>query len=336
MNPSDSPVIIFFGSSADSCIVLEALLSHSYSIACVVTQPPRPIGREHTLTKTPMHVLAESHQITVLNFQTSHEKPWIYQDDEQVIQTLQTFKPNLFITASYGQLIPWRSIESCSYGGINVHPSLLPRWRGADPTPWTILANDHQTGVTIVKLSQQFDEGTILAQKKIAIKPQLHESLRKTLFSQGAELLLEALPQYLSGNTSPIKQHNDHITLARRLTKQDGFIPWPLIVSAIEHTTIPWEEVKQLPVISYLINQLGEETVQEISTPLSSSITRLYYALHPWPGIWTIVTMNGKEKRMKILEIEPHHDQFTIKTIQLEGKTPVAFSSIAPYLSHKA
>jgi methionyl-tRNA formyltransferase len=333
MNSFDSPVIIFFGSSPDSGIVLNTLLSQHYSIACVVTQPPRPIGRDQILTKTPVQFIAESHNITVLNFQSSQEKPWLYHDDEQVIHTLQTFKPDLFITASYGQLIPWKSITSCSWGGINIHPSLLPRWRGADPTPWTILANDHQTGVTIVKLSQEFDEGTILAQKKVTVKPQLHELLRETLFTQGAKLLIETLPHYLSGNTTSIEQHNHHVTLARRITKQDGFIPWSLIISAIEQTTISWEQVKQLPITSHLIHQLGEETTKNLSTPLSSYLTRLYFALHPWPGTWTIVTMNGKEKRMKILDIQLTHEQFTLNTIQLEGKNPTSFSSIAAYIS---
>lgn len=333
MKSSYSPVIVFFGSSLDSCIVLSALLEAGYSIACVVTQPERPIGREQILTKTPVQLLAESHHITLLHFETSSEKPWLYKQEEQVIHTLQTFKPDLFVTASYGQLIPWQSIESCSYGGINIHPSLLPRWRGADPTPWTILANDHQTGVSIVTLSQQFDEGTILAQKKFPMELQLHASLRKMLFTHGAELLIQTLPTYLSQKSSPTKQHDHHISLARRLQKQDGYIPWPLITSAMEKKDIPWEAIQDLPVVRHLVDQLGSDATKKICTPFYSYVTRLYYALHPWPGIWTIITIHGKEKRMKILDIEKTQEQFTIKTVHIEGKTPTAYSSIAPHIT---
>ena len=174
--------ILFFGSTSDSVIVLERLFTlHSslctIQIQAIVTQPPRPVGRDHIVTPTPVEIWGKAQNITTLSFESNPLKPWLYKDEQQVIDTLQSVQADLLISASYGQKIPTETLTSAQFGGLNVHPSILPRWRGGDPVPWAILTGDHQIGVTVVTLSEKFDEGLIVAQKKFRqpkTTPQAH------------------------------------------------------------------------------------------------------------------------------------------------------------------
>ena len=157
---------IFFGSTNDSLIVLNKI--STLDIACIVTQPARPVGRDKVVTPTPVELWAKKQNTTLLTFPSDGEKPWLYKDESMVIETLATIKADLIISACYGERIPFQTIHAARFGGVNVHPSLLPRWRGGDPVPWAILAGDHQTGVSVVTLGESFDQGIILGQKKTA------------------------------------------------------------------------------------------------------------------------------------------------------------------------
>ncbi len=235
--------VIFFGSTSDSVLVLEKLSG----VVAVVTQPPKPIGRKQIITPTPVQIWAKSHNISTTT--ATARSP---------------FKPDLLISASYGEKIPFEYITHARFGGLNVHPSLLPRWRGGDPVPWAIMTGDHQIGVTVVTLSEQFDQGKIIAQKKIPIAP--HDTsgpLRTHLFQLGAELLVESLPDYLSGENKGVEQKIKNEPYARRFTRDDGFEPWDTLINTKEAVRIQTK----------------------------------FRALHPWPGLWTTF----HEKRLKVL-----------------------------------
>jgi len=263
--------IIFFGSTSDSVIVLGKLSE----VVAVVTQPPRPIGRDKVITPTPVDAWAKAHQLPILSFATNPDKPWEYADEQAVVDTLQPFKADLFVSASYGQKIPSALINAAKYGGLNVHPSVLPRWRGTDPVPWTLLSGDHQTGVTIVTLSTtKFDVGRIIAQKKIPVTP--HDTtvpLREKLFELGAELLCESLPDYVSGKNKGAAQKTENEPYAKRLTRDDGFEKWENIIDPAQ----------------------------------SEKINRKFRSFYPWPGLWTLV--DGK--RLKILKFT--HEPVTVQ-----------------------
>lgn len=270
--------VLFFGSTTDSVLVLEKLSN----VIAVVTQPPRPVGRKQILTPTPVETWAKEHHIPILSFENNKEKPWLYSDENQVIDTLEPFKADLLISASYGQKIPTKTLSGAKLGGINIHPSILPRWRGGDPVPWAIMTGDAQIGVTVVTLSEKFDAGMILAQKKIPIKP--HDTsgpLRTHLFELGAELLVASLDHLdLRGESLQGMKTEPY---ARRLTRQDGFEPW-------EHIIDPKE---------------------------ADRIDRKFRALHPWPGLWSMV----KEKRIKILGFD-----HTPTIVQFAGKKPLTYT----------
>lgn len=255
--------VLFFGSTTDSVIVLNKIVS--FGVSAIVTQPPRPVGRDKIITPTPVETWAKEHSITTLSFPSNPEKPWAFADEQQVIDVIEPIKPDLLITASFGVKIPLRTIEKATYGGINIHPSLLPRWRGADPVPWAILSGDHQIGVSVVTLSKEFDKGTILAQKKVPILPtDTSDPLRTKLFSIGAELLVDILEK------QSYKKKLEHVFVgkeypyAKKFKREDGFEPWNALINTNE----------------------------------SERINRKFRALHPWPGLWTLYN----NKRLKILE----------------------------------
>jgi len=312
--------IIFFGSTTDSVLVLNALYTLNsklcaLEIAAVVTQPPRPVGRKQVITPTPVEIWAKTHNIPLISFPHNPSQPQLFADDQVVIDTLQPFKADLLVSASFGQKIPWQIIQATKFGGLNVHPSILPRWRGADPVPWAIMAGDAQTGVTIVTLSKTFDAGEIIAQKKIPItSADFADPLRAKLFSLGAELLVEIL----ASKGHPFKgspQDPHKAKYARRLTRDDGFEPWEAIQKAFQDS--------------------GE----------AQRIDRKFRALAPWPGLWTIIEFREKSlelssRRLKILSCHLNSKPQTLNsilildTVQLEGKTPISFQQFAAaYLS---
>lgn len=309
--------ILFFGSTTDSVIVLEKLKN----ITAVVTQPPKPVGRDKIITPTPVEMWAHEHHTTVLSFPTNPEKPWLFADLQQVIDALEPIKADLLISASFGVKIPWETIEKTKYGGINIHPSILPRWRGADPVPWAILSGDHQIGVSVVMLSEKFDTGAILAQKKIPILPTgTSDPLRTKLFTIGAELLVDLLPQYCASPHS-----FDKTALSRKFVK-----------TAQKKSAA--EKMQTLPYARKFKRDNGFEEWENLQKAIKEGvdaerIERKWRALHPWPGVWTRLPGGSPMRRLKILKLhlEPSHTSspiphtLVLNEVQLEGKKPVSW-----------
>lgn len=300
---------IFFGSALDSLPTLNVLNSWKHpgfaiELLSVVTQPPRPVGRHKIVTPTPVQEWAEQHHIPVLSFPSIPDTPWLFADESAVADSLSPFSPDLIVVTYYGQKIPWHIIQSTAYGGINIHPSLLPRWRGADPVPWAILSGDHQVGVTVLTLAEQFDKGIILGQKKIPVADtDMTNPLYKKLFILGATLLGEILQDYLNGNSKGTPQGESTTPYARRLKREDGYESWGNITRAIKDGTD------------------------------AARIDRKYRALTPWPGLWTTILIHGAEKRLKILEATLTHGKFLPLRIQVEGKMAVSFNDFRRYYS---
>jgi len=302
--------IIFFGSTEDSVIVAKTLHA-KYPLAAVVTQPEKPVGREKTITKTPLDVWATEQKIPCLTFVQDEEQGWKYKNDDDVTNSLATFKPDLFVTACYGQKLPSAALKLPKSGSINIHPSLLPRWRGADPVPWTIIAGDAQTGVTISIITDTFDSGDIIAVKKIPVTDHdMPDPLRTNLFTIGAHLLLETLPTYIKGNCELVPQRKEDVVVARKLTRQDGFIPFTLVEKSLAGEDVLREERL-------------DTVLQEITEPLPQAMVRLLRALSPWPGVWTTISIDGVDKRLKLLEYATRDGRLVITNVQLEGKNPV-------------
>jgi methionyl-tRNA formyltransferase len=247
--------IVFMGSPDFSVPALRALVgngsgrggsrTHPYQVVGIVTQPDRPAGRGMKLSPPPVKVVADELHIPVIQPQKLREP--------QALQQLQDWHPDLIVVSAFGQILRPQVLDLPQYGCINVHASLLPRWRGAAPIQAAIQAGDVETGLTIMKMDPGLDTGPMLRQRAIPISPQdTGGSMLAKLSHLGGELLLETLPGYLSGEIIPQPQPDNGSTYAPMLKKEDGlldftrpavelerqvraFHPWP-------GTFLPWQD----------------------------------------------------------------------------------------------
>jgi len=194
-------------------------LTMAYDVVGVVTQPDRPAGRGRKVEANPVKKMAEAAGVPI--FQPTDLK------DPQEVAQLRAWDADLFVVAAYGHILSPEVLDIPTYGCINVHASLLPRWRGASPIPAAILAGDSETGVTIMKMDAGLDTGPILAQQETTIEvDDTAISLGARLAEMGAQCLVEILPVYVGGELEPWLQPAEGETFAPQLEKNDGLVDW--------------------------------------------------------------------------------------------------------------
>jgi len=197
------------------------------------------------------------------------------------------FRPDLGVVASFGALIPQKVINWPKKGLLNLHPSLLPKYRGPTPIPTAILNGEKETGLTIIKVDEQIDHGPIVAQFKETIKEEdTSESLLNRLFAIGSDVLVTILPSFLEDRIEIKKQDHIKATFTQKLTRDDGKIDWS--------KPIDYQE-------------------------------RFVRAMFPWPGAWGEVKANNQVKRLKILKAHLKNKKLILDLVQLEGKKPVTW-----------
>lgn len=216
---TEKPRIVFMGTPDFAVPSLEALIDCGYRVVGVVTQPDRPRGRKQVLTPPPVKQAAEKRGIPV--FQPEKLR------DPEAVQTVLSMEPDLVVTAAYGQIVPQAILDGPGYGCINVHASLLPKYRGGAPIHRAVIEGEKETGITIMKMVPELDAGDILAQRAISIDDRDHAgSLHDKLSRLGAELLIETLPDLLSGRIQPIPQDDGLATYAPNIRREDEWINW--------------------------------------------------------------------------------------------------------------
>lgn len=207
----------------------------TWQVAAVVTQPDRPSGRGKKLTPPPVKEQAQAAGIPVL-------QPEKIRRD--VVEQLAALQPEVIVVAAFGQILRRNLLNLPPHGCINIHASLLPRWRGAAPVAAAIRAGDAETGVTLMKMDPGLDTGPMLAKRAIPITPQhTTDTLTDELAHLGASLLIDTLPAWLAGQIEPQPQSDSQATLAPRLQKEEGEIDWSLSAAQIERTVrafSPW------------------------------------------------------------------------------------------------
>ena len=213
--------VIFMGTPDFSVPVLKALIE-KHDVVCVYTQPPRPAGRGQKLTPSPVHVEAEKHNIMV-RYPVS-----LKSEAEQ--RLFEMLNADIAVACAYGLILPVEILNACPKGCINVHASLLPRWRGAAPIQRAIMAGDSQSGVTIMQMEAGLDTGDMLLSESTPITPQttageLHDKLSEI----GARLILKVLEKM----PTPVPQSFDGVTYAHKITKEDCLIDWTKPASVV-------------------------------------------------------------------------------------------------------
>jgi methionyl-tRNA formyltransferase len=233
--------ILFMGTPDFAVPSLAALVRDGYAVVAVVTQPDRPRGRGRKLVASPVKQFAEAHALPVLQPETLRSA--------EAVARLAALRPDLIVVAAFGQILRPSVLALPPQGCINVHGSLLPRWRGAAPVQAAILAGDQVTGSTIMLMDEGMDTGPILAQEALLIEPaETGGELTARLARQGAGLLSATLPAWLAGRIVPRPQEESLATACRPIRKEEGRIDW---------------------------------------TSPASSIGRMVRAYHPWPAAST-------------------------------------------------
>jgi len=288
--------IIFMGTPDFSVPTLNILIQH-HDVIGVITQPDRPAGRGGDIKQSPIKQLALQHDIPVFQPKSMRKQPTI-----EALRQWQSDIPDFYIVAAFGQILPQEVLDIPKYGSINVHASLLPRWRGAAPIHAAIRAGDNETGVTIMQMDAGLDTGPMLSKRAIEIAPdETGQSLHDKLAVIGSELLIDTLPGVMSGEIQPEQQNDDLTTYAPQINKTDGLIDW---------------------------------------SESAASIERMVRAFTPWPGTYTFwndkqlkihngMVIEGKADAGKVIE---HDDEiavgtgdglFVLKEVQLQGKKRV-------------
>jgi methionyl-tRNA formyltransferase len=225
---TDKLNLIFMGTPDFSVPTLRALIDAGHKIIAVYTQPPRPAGRGQKETPSPVHQFALSHNIPVYT-------PLTLKDPETQ-SVFREHKADAAIVAAYGLLLPKQILEIPALGCINVHPSLLPRWRGAAPIERTIMAGDKETGVVIMQMDAGLDTGDMLLKKRFSIPDGMKAGeLRDMLANMAAPMVIETLKGLKEGKILPEKQHEHGITYAHKITKEECRIDWSKPAEAIRN-----------------------------------------------------------------------------------------------------
>ena len=219
--------IVFMGTPDFSVGSLEALIKAGHEITAVVTQPDKQKGRSLEMSFSPVKECALKYGIPV--FQPERIKR------PEAVETLKTFEADIFVVVAFGQILSKEILDMPKYGCINVHASLLPKYRGAAPIQWAILNGDPVTGVTIMQMNEGMDTGDILTVREVPIQPEdTGESLFDKLSVVGAELLVDTLPLIEAGKLQPVKQDEESASHVRMLTKEMGKIDWTKDADALE------------------------------------------------------------------------------------------------------
>jgi methionyl-tRNA formyltransferase len=251
--------IIFMGTAELACASLLALVRQKdFAVVAVVTQPDRPKGRELKLTPSPVKEVALLAGLPVLQPERARR--------ETFVQELREFQPDLIVVAAYGQILPQTILELPRFGCLNVHTSLLPKYRGAAPIQWAILNGDAETGITIMKMDAGLDTGDILSQQTTPIHAEDNsQTLHDRLAELGATLLIQTIRDYVAGKITPRPQSSEGVSHARKITRENGQLDW----------TKPAPE---------LLNRLR--------------------AFTPWPGVFTHLSAQPRPHTLKIWQAE--------------------------------
>ncbi|MCF6276485.1 MAG: methionyl-tRNA formyltransferase [Candidatus Magasanikbacteria bacterium] len=280
--------VIFFGTHNFAVEILKGLLKAPFiSVEKVITQPDRPVGRKKVMTPPPVKVFALKNGLEVIQLESLKTA------------NAENFKTDVGITAQYGLIVPNQILEAPTHGILNVHTSLLPKYRGASPIQTTLINGDDETGITVMQMSEGLDEGAILKQEKLEIlADDTYLDIDEKLAEIGAKIIAQTAKDFIDKNIIPQEQNDSKATFCRQLTRKNGKIDW---------------------------------------SQTNAQIYNLYRGLTPWPGISTswegknlkLLKIKPSEKEIHVGEVLIEGKQIFVGTgeksieileLQLEGK----------------
>jgi len=276
--------IAFFGTPEFAVWTLESMKEKGLVPNIIITTPDAPKGRKLILTPPPVKIWAEKNNIPVLQPKSVKNEEFIRE-----IESVLGIKPDLFIVAAYGKILPKALIETPVYGTINVHPSLLPLLRGASPIESAILADMHDTGVTIIRIDEELDHGPLLAQEEslLPVWPIDTDALGMNLAHLGGDLIMRILTSLFSDTLKETPQDHSKATFTKKIKKEDGLMD----ISADGYQNfLKWN------------------------------------AHHGWPGSYFFIEKGGKKIRISIKDADYRDGEFVVNKVVPEGKKEMTFA----------
>ncbi|MGH9410561.1 MAG: methionyl-tRNA formyltransferase [Vicinamibacterales bacterium] len=226
--PGDALKMVFFGTPLFAVPSLEALLDSRHAVVAVVSQPDRPKGRGQQLQPTPTRQIAESRGVPIV--QPAKIR------DEAFLDSIRSLRPDLGVVVAFGRILPDALLRIPRFGMINVHASLLPKYRGAAPIQRAVLAGDHETGVTIMRVETELDAGPTFAMTTVPIPPEATSGdMEAALAVEGARLLLPVIADLAAGRAIETPQDHSQATFAPKVTKEEGTIDWTATAGTIHN-----------------------------------------------------------------------------------------------------
>lgn len=285
--------VIFMGSPEFASPTLKSIInSKEHEVVGVFTSKPKPKNRGMKLSKSPIHIIAEENNIDVYTPSTLR--------NEEVLDTINNIEADIIVVVAYGFIVPGNILSAKKYGAINLHPSKLPRFRGAAPLQHTIISGDTETSICVIQMDEGLDTGDILLEKKHKLHPKVTlTELANDTSKIGAELVVDVLDNI--SNIQPKKQSSDNESYASKLSKQDGLIDWQKSASEIDcmiRGMNPW------PGTYFTFQDLQVKILE--ADPVEKNHDEL-------PG--TIISYP--------LEIACGRNSISVKKLQIPGKTPI-------------
>lgn len=273
----------FFGTPELSVITLNELKNAGYTVSFVLTVPDRPQGRKMIMTPSPVKVWAIENNIKVLQPEKLRS--------EEIVNELKSLESDVYVVMAYGKIIPDEILNIPEYKSLNIHPSLLPKYRGSCPIESAILNDDRETGVTIIRMDKEMDHGPIVAIKEISLDiwPINSDELGRVLVTVGSKILVNILPKWIKGEIEEIEQDHTKATFTKKIIKEDGLID---------------------------LNDNRYKNFLKIN------------AYHGWPSTYFFIEKNDKKIRIKITKAKFQDNTLIIERVIPEGKNEIDYKDL--------
>lgn len=274
----------FFGTPLIASQTLDILAENGYMPSIIITSPDKPAGRGLKMTPTPVSDWALKNNIPCLKPERINQE---FMTELSNTLPHESANIDLYVVVAYGKILPEVLINTPKLGTINIHYSLLPKWRGASPLESTLLNSDDITGVSIQQMTFKLDSGPILAKKEISIDEKItKEELKNKLIKMGGDLLCEIIPKIINKSIIPVIQNESEATYCSKINKEDGEI------------------------------NLNENSLKNYNK---------YRAFYGWPGVYFFTIKHNKKIRVKIKDAIYENNLFTIKRVTPEGKKEISY-----------
>ncbi len=320
--------IVFWGTPEFGALILNKLIINGYKPIAIVTAPDKPAGRRQIIASSPVKELGLKNNILIL-------QPAKIRNNNEIKLQLRDMKPDLFIVAAYGLILPKDIIDLPKFQSINVHPSILPKYRGPSPIQSAILGGDQETGTTLMLIDEQMDHGPILAQRewefpisnfqfpnksKVQMTKINSLELTKILAELGADLLIKTLPKWINGEIKTMPQDELKATFTKIIKKEDGKIDWHKSAEQIERTIRaywPWPsaytEIKSKnPKLNNKVIKIAQASVLKSNINLPAGSVFLENK--------KMAVKCGPARHASLQGVAGRQDMLILEQIQLEGK----------------